>query len=129
MGEAYSGYLHFKEIASNNYADIIQVDASHSMGFRNLVDYSNKTTNNKATHVWGSTISLFANATLALLSKNITIHEFPSVEFQISNDIVKEQVKIKDGKLSISDYPGFGVEINDQIKNKYKYVENSGYKA
>ena len=99
------------------------------MGFRNLVDYSNKTTNNKATHVWGSTISLFANATLALLSKNITIHEFPSVEFQISNDIVKEQVKIKDGKLSISDYPGFGVEINDQIKNKYKYVENSGYKA
>jgi L-alanine-DL-glutamate epimerase-like enolase superfamily enzyme len=129
MGEAYSGYLHFKEIASNNYADIIQVDASHSMGFRNLVDYSNNTTKNKATHVWGSTISFLANATLALLSKNITIHEFPSVEFQISNDIVKEQVKIKDGKLSIPNYPGFGVEINDQIKNKYKYVENSGYKA
>lgn len=128
MGEAYSGHLHFEEIVSNNCADIIQVDATHSMGFTKLLEFSNNTSQNKATHVWGSTISFLANANLALLSKNIKIHEFPSVEFQISNDIIMEKIKIKNGKFLISDYPGFGIDINDEIKNKYNYVENSGYK-
>jgi len=129
MGEAYSGFIHFENIISNGYADIIQVDATHSMGFRQLLEFSNKTIQNKATHVWGSTLSFYANATLALLSRNIEIHEFPSVEFKISNDIVKEKVKIQNSKLLISDYPGFGIDINDKIKNKYKYIENSGYKT
>ena len=99
------------------------------MGFRQLLEFSNKTIQNKATHVWGSTLSFYANATLALLSRNIEIHEFPSVEFQISNDIIKEKVKFENSKLLISNYPGFGIDINDEIKNKYSYIENSGYKT
>lgn len=128
MGEAYSGHLHFEEIVSNNCADIIQVDATHSMGFIKLLEFSKNTNQNKATHVWGSALSFIANATLALLSKNIKIHEFPSVEFKISNDITMEKIKINNGKFLISNYPGFGIDINDKIKNKYNYVENSGYK-
>ncbi len=128
MGEAYSGQIHFEVIKSNKCADIIQVDATHSMGFRKLLEFSNSTFQNKATHVWGSTLSFYANATLAVLSKNIDIHEFPSVEFQISNDIIKEKVNISNSNLFISDYPGFGIDINDGIKNKYSYIENSGYK-
>ena len=129
MGEAYSGHIHFEGIKFNECADIIQVDTTHSMGFRKLLEFSNNTFQNKATHVWGSTLSFYANATLALLSKNIEIHEFPSVEFAISNDIVKEKVKIDNGKLIISNHPGFGIDINDEIKNKYSYIENSGYKT
>lgn len=128
MGEAYSGQTHFEVIKSIKCADIIQVDATHSMGFRKLLEFSNSTFQNKATHVWGSTLSFYANATLAVLSKNIDIHEFPSVEFQISNDIIKEKVNISNSNLFISDYPGFGIDINDEIKNKYSYIENSGYK-
>tara|TARA_B110000003_G_C16592502_1_gene512371 strand:+ start:140 stop:1285 length:1146 start_codon:yes stop_codon:yes gene_type:complete len=129
MGEAYSGHIHFEGIKSNECADIIQVDTTHSMGFRELLKFSNNTFQNKATHVWGSTLSFYANATLAVLSKNIDIHEFPSVEFAISNDIVKEKVKFQNSKLLISNYPGFGIDINDEIKNKYSYIENSGYKT
>ncbi len=128
MGEAYSGSVHFETIVSNKCADIIQVDATHSMGFRELLEFSNNVKNNKATHVWGSTLSFVANATLALLSKNIEIHEFPSVDFKISHDIIQEKSKIVNSEFIISDYPGFGIDINDQIKNKYKYVKNSGYK-
>tara|TARA_B100001057_G_scaffold383887_1_gene390236 strand:- start:416 stop:1561 length:1146 start_codon:yes stop_codon:yes gene_type:complete len=128
MGEAYSGHIHFEAIKSNECADIIQVDATHSMGFRKLLEFSNNTFQNKATHVWGSTLSFYANATLAALSKNIDIHEFPSVEFQISNEIVKEKVKFENSTLLIPDYPGFGIDINDEIKNKYSYIKNSGYK-
>ncbi len=128
MGEAYSGYIHFEGIKFNECADIIQVDATHSMGFRKLLEFSNNTFQNKATHVWGSTLSFYANATLAALSKNIDIHEFPSVEFQISNDIIKEKVKFENSNLLIPNYPGFGIDINDEIKNKYSYIKNSGYK-
>lgn len=128
MGEAYSGHIHFETIKSNECADIIQVDATHSMGFRKLLEFSNNTFQNKATHVWGSTLSFYANATLAALSKNIDINEFPSVEFQISNEIVKEKVKFENSALLIPDYPGFGIDINDEIKNKYSYIKNSEYK-
>ena len=129
MGEAYSGHIHFEGIKSNECADIIQVDTTHSMGFRKLLEFSNNTFQNKATHVWGSTLSFYANASLAVLSKNIDIHEFPSFEFAISNDIIKEKVKFENSKLFISNYPGFGIDINDEIKNKYSYIENSGYKT
>jgi L-alanine-DL-glutamate epimerase-like enolase superfamily enzyme len=127
MGEAYSGDLFFKLIKSQNIADIIQVDATHSMGFRNLLEFSNKTVSNKATHVWGSSLSFIANGTLAALSKNISIHEYPSVDFEISKEIVQEKLKFKNGEFVLSDYPGFGIDINQKIKDKYKFVKNSGY--
>ena len=128
MGEAYSGSIHFKLIKSNNYADIIQVDATNSMVFRELLDFSNKTKNNGATHVWGSSLSFVANGTLAVLSDNIKIHEYPSVDFEISNDILRENLNLKNGEFTLSDYPGFGIEINEEVKNKYSFIKNSGYR-
>ena len=54
--------------------------------------------------MFGEAQFLLLMLTLALLSKNIEIHEFPSVEFQISNDIIMEKVNIKNGNFLISDY-------------------------
>jgi L-alanine-DL-glutamate epimerase-like enolase superfamily enzyme len=128
MGEAYSGLMHFENILSNECSDIVQLDATHSMSFRKLLAFSNKTIKCKATHVWGSSLSFVANGTLGILSKNINIHEYPSVEFEISKDIMLESPKIIDGKYIISETPGFGVNIDDRIKNKYIFIKNSGYK-
>ena len=128
MGEAYSGLMHFESIIHNECSNIIQLDATHSMSFRKLLAFSNKTIKCKATHVWGSSLSFVANGTLGILSKNINIHEYPSVEFEISKDIMLESPKIIDGKYIISDTPGFGVNIDDRIKNKYTFIKDSGYK-
>ena len=128
MGEAFSGIIHFENLLSNKVCDIIQLDATHSTSFRKLLDFSNKTTKCRATHVWGSSLSFVANGTLAVLSKNISIHEYPSVEFEISKDIILQEPKIVNGKLVIPNYPGFGINIDEKIKNKYKYVKGSGYK-
>ena len=103
------------------------MDATHSTSFKTS-DFSNKTTKCRATHVWGSSLSFVANGTLAVLSKNISIHEYPSVEFEISKDIILQEPKIVNGKLVIPNYPGFGINIDEKIKNKYKYVKGSGYK-
>ena len=65
---------------------------------------------------------------LAVLSKNISIHEYPSVEFEISKDIMLESPKIIDGKYIISNTPGFGINIDEKIKNKYTFIKDSGYK-
>ena len=66
---------------------------------------------------------IVANGTLGILSKNINIHEYPSVEFEISKDIMLESPKIIDGKYIISETPGFGVNIDDRIKNKYIFYK------
>tara|TARA_B100001146_G_C16194795_1_gene441062 strand:- start:2047 stop:3186 length:1140 start_codon:yes stop_codon:yes gene_type:complete len=128
LGEAYSGKINFESIISNNAADIIQFDATNSMGLRKLIDFSIKNKIKQATHVWGTSLSLIANANLSLLSKNINYLEYPSVKFKISDDIVEEKIKIINGKYIPNTYPGFGIKITDAIKERYSLTKNSGYR-
>ena len=98
------------------------------MGLRKLIDFSIKNKIKQATHVWGTSLSLIANANLSLLSKNINYLEYPSVKFKISDDIVEEKIKIINGKYIPNTYPGFGIKITDEIKERYSLTKNSGYR-
>ena len=64
------------------------------MGLKKLVEFSNYHKIRQATHVWGTSLSFLANATLSCISNNIEYLEYPSIKFKISEDIVKEKIKI-----------------------------------
>ena len=128
LGEAYSGVINFESIISNKAADILQFDATNSMGLKKLVEFSNYHKIRQATHVWGTSLSFLANATLSCISNNIEYLEYPSIKFKISEDIVKEKIKITNGSYTLNDYPGFGINITDEIKEKYSLTKNSGYR-
>ena len=79
-------------------------------------------------HVWGSSLALHSNALFALINKKVTFLEIPSITFKLSDDIKTVNYKIDNGFLSFdSDFLGTGVHISKKIKEKYKFVNNTGY--
>jgi len=128
IGEAYSGNINFDTIISLQAADIVQIDATNSMGYNKLLDFSIKNEVEQATHVWGSSLSFIANAHLSCLSKNIKYLEYPSISFKVSEEILEEKININNGKYILNNYPGFGINITRSVKEKFKYEQNSGYK-
>lgn len=130
-GEAYSGYLSFKQLIIEKFIDIIQYDITHSGDFNTCFNISQLAIKNKIDqilHVWGSSLSLHSNAILCLINENIKLLEYPSVKFKLSDDIKSVNHRIKNGYLIFdNDFLGTGVEIDDNKINSYPFVEGTGY--
>ena len=130
-GEAYSGLSEFNHILSINAVDILQFDATHSGGISTCLDLSDvcKEKNIRtAVHVWGSAVAIASNAHLALSKSNIEILEIPMVPLEITEKMWIESPTIQSGQWIANDLPGLGIELTDEIKDKYKFVPKSGYK-
>ena len=83
---------------------------------------------NQVLHVWGSSLALHSNAIFALINRNIKFLEVPSVSFELSKDISSVKYSIVDGYLNFDhDFLGTGIEINNKIRDKYKFIKNTGY--
>ena len=129
-GEALNSLFEYNSYISNNLVDIIQLDVTHCGGITEALKILSllKNTNKKvALHVWGSTISLSANAHLAYAVKNIKWLECPLHQPAINKNIkthVNFTKNLKFQKLKC----GLGVDLNTNIKKKYPYVEGSEYK-
>ena len=130
-GEAYSGLTHFKNLLNANYIDIVQYDYTHSGDFNTCFEISKIAELNnidQVLHVWGSSLALHSNAIFALINKSIKFLEVPSVSFELSKDISSVNYSIENGYLKFDyDFLGTGVEINNKIRDKYKFIKNSGY--
>ena len=130
-GEAYSGLTHFKNLLNPNYIDIIQYDYTHSGDFNTCFEISKIAKRNnidQVLHVWGSSLALHSNAIFSLINKKIKFLEVPSVSFELSKDISSANYSIENGYLNFDhDFLGTGVEINNKIKNQYKFIKNTGY--
>lgn len=128
-GEALNGQFEFKQYLENDCVDIIQPDVTHSGGFdecKAIVDMFS-TNYDTAMHVWGSGLAVLANAHFAL-SSNIKFLEMPMMNLDITNEILESQFTIDDGYFYAPDVVGIGVNITDEIKEKYKLKTNSNYR-
>ena len=129
-GEAYSGKLEFNNLIKNNAVDILQFDSTHSGGFELCQDISKKCLDKKmecAVHVWGSAIAVSANTHLSYSLENISYVEIPLVKLDISEYMWVEKPKISNGFIELSDAPGLGVLITDEIKNKFKPIKDTAF--
>ena len=129
-GEAYSGLLEFDYLINNQSVDIIQFDCTHSGGI-DLCKYVSEKCENKriknSIHVWGSPISIASNLNLALSLNKLMFFEVPQIEFELSNHLETKHIKFSNGLASLDDTPGFGIEINDKIKDQFKFVKGTEF--
>ena len=49
------------------------------------------------------------------------------IEFEISNYFESQQVNFKNGYASLDDTPGFGIDIDKNIKEKFKFVKGTEF--
>ena len=125
-GEALSGIAEFDHYLEKNCVSYIQPDVSHSGGLDVCMKVAEKWPRTAA-HVWGSGVAVLANLHFALESK-IHILEIPMMTLAITEEIIRENIEVINGKIKPPIMPGIGIEITEEIKEKYKLKSDSNYR-
>ena len=128
-GEAYSGIFEFDYLINNKSVDVLQFDCTHS-GVNICKEIAKKSSNKNiknAIHVWGSPLALSSNLNLALSLNDLSFFEVPQIDFELSNYIETNNVKLINGYASLDDTPGYGININRDIKEKFKFVKGTEF--
>ena len=129
-GEAYSGKTEIETLINLKALSFIQIDATHTGSYDLCYYLSKKAKSNNiqsVTHVWGSNLALLANTHMALANENISLIEIPSIELELNKYLNDEGAIIKKGKITLMDSPGYGIKFDNDLKNKFPYIPNSGY--
>ena len=129
-GEAYSGSTEIEQLINSKSINFLQLDGTHTGSFKLCHELSNQAVKNDinpVTHVWGTNLALLINTHMACANNNISLIEVPSINLELNQYLYPEGIQIKDGFINLKDAPGFGVTLDNDIKNKFKFVPNSGY--
>lgn len=129
FGESFTTLNEFDSLCHRECLDVAQPDVTQCGGVRATMDICHHVrhfTKRIAFHIWGGPIAIAANLQLAaaLVNTADVWVEIPSVEFQLTRDLLK--LEIRNGHVIIpSTLLGIGVEINDDIREKYKFSEKA----
>ena len=107
----------------------MQFDCTHSGGIELCKEIAKKVVTKilNAIHVWGSPLALSSNLNLALSLNDLSFFEVPQIDFELSNYIETNNVKLINGYASLDDTPGYGININRDIKEKFKFVKGTEF--
>ncbi len=130
MGESLSG-PEFDGYIYHSGIQYIQPDVTQCGGYLQAMKIIKKARAEDikvALHVWGSAISQLANLHLAI-ALHVDFYEIPMVELQLSDDL-KEPFMVDNGILNYDvSGSGLGINLTEEIKNKYSGIKNSGYQV
>jgi L-alanine-DL-glutamate epimerase-like enolase superfamily enzyme len=130
-GEALNGADEFQAILRVPAVDILQPDVTYCGGLsagQAIVDLAEASGVSVALHVWGSAIAFAANAHLACAMPSIAYLELPRVPLQISTEMFVCPPTIRAGELILPDTDGLGVQVTNDMKERYAFVRHSGYR-
>ena len=128
-GEIVTNTYDMKLRIDKHLYDIVQPDASVIGGITAVNEIFNLCNNKKSdvyVHTWGGPVSMLANYHVAIANEG-KMAEWPMPKYNVRNELVKNPWEILNGKLIISDQPGLGIYLTNEIENKYKFRENSFY--
>lgn len=127
-GEALNSKLEFEMYNFNNSVNVIQPDVTNSGGFDECKDICNMNFEEVALHVWGSGCAVLSNLHFAISNQKVKYLEIPMMKLDITDEIMETEIKVMDGRVEKPDVVGIGVNITEEIKEKYKLVTDSNYR-
>jgi len=135
-GEHEPDELRYMDLILTNSVDYVQMDivgqGGYPTGRRLLREISNEGLR-FAFHSWGTALEVVAAAHLGVCWPETVVEwlEYPCYStlgragmypFPLAADILKEPLPIDHGDLIITDKPGLGVEVNEEVIQRYPYV-------
>ena len=129
-GEALASRGEFESYLLANCVSILQPDVTHCGGISAAIDICRMAEKFRiplALHVWGSALAFKANAALALAFQGVEWLEFPSVNLELSNEILREPIVTINGTYLSSNEIGFGIEIDETLIIRFPYIPGSGF--
>jgi L-alanine-DL-glutamate epimerase-like enolase superfamily enzyme len=125
-GENEFGLQGFAELIRMRAVDIVQPDASRCGGISEVVRVAKMAAENGlqfAPHTWSDAVAVMANAqVVAALPNSITV-EVDQTGNPFIDELLVEPLKVRDGQLQLSDAPGLGIALNEQVVARYRMAD------
>jgi L-alanine-DL-glutamate epimerase-like enolase superfamily enzyme len=135
-GEHEQEYEGFEDLAQKQAADFLQMDVCCQGGFTmglKVFDLAAQHNMKFAFHSWGTTLEVLAAAQLGICREESVVEwlEYPCYSspgkagmypFPLSDEILKDPLEIKAGYLHVGSAHGLGIDINEDVINKYPFI-------
>ena len=123
-GEEFGTLYEFDEMLSRGKVDIVQPDMSRCGGItmaKKIADMAELRGKKLIPHAFKTGILMGATLQLIASIPNADMLEYCAQETVLSKNLVRHHFTLdSDGNVSIPDVPGIGVDINEEVLNKYR---------
>lgn len=125
-GEWQNTHWEFLDLADRGKLDVLQPDVGRVGGFteaQKVCDIAADRGRLIVPHCWKSGIGIAASAHLCAANAHCQYIEFLPAELaesRLRRELVQDELKMVDGKISLPEKPGLGIELNMDALAKYK---------
>lgn len=122
-GEQEATEWGFRELIERAKVDVLQPDLTRCGGFtvaRKIVHMAELANVLVIPHSWSSDLLTAASLHLNAFMRRAVFIEFNTSQGPLSREMVKEPLRMQDGYLTVPSGPGLGVEVNEQVIEKYR---------
>ena len=114
----------FDEMLQNGKVDIVQPDMSRCGGItmaKKIADMAELRGKKLIPHAFKTGILMGATLQLIAAIPNADMLEYCAQETVLSKNLVRHHLKLdSDGNVTIPDVPGIGVELNEEVLDRYR---------
>ena len=121
-GEQDCSLQAFENLITHGEVDVIQPDVSRAGGFtecRRIAQMAARHHRLCVFHAWKSGILVAATLHMAAIVPDIPFAEYTVSESPLRRELVNVATTLKDGIATIPQEPGLGVEVNEEIVERY----------
>ena len=127
-GECLTTPKEFSLWAKHKALDIVQPDAAF-IGITPFIEVANMfhaQGSRVATHAWSGGVGVMANIHAAFASPGMAICELPPLGSPLHTELWAPGMRFENGHLLPPQAPGLGVQLTDEIKNRFPFIPGSG---
>ena len=129
-GECLTGLTEWRQFIELDSFDIGQPDASFTGGLELCVEVAkllaSRGGRRVAMHAWGAGACLMQNVHVGFACPNTVTLELPPAPGPLHSLVIGDSLRIEDGMVLPPEKPGLGVELTDDVKNRFPFVPGSG---
>ena len=122
-GEAEGTIYSFRELADQGHIDVLQPDVCRAGGLttcRQIGELAAQKGLWAVPHCFSTGINIAASVHWAAANPAAPLVEFPVRESPLLNDLVAGYPPLVDGYVTVSDKPGLGIELNQEVLERYR---------
>lgn len=122
-GEEESGRRAFSRLINETHVDVIQPDMSRCGGLTEAKKIAAVAADNNilcVPHAFKTGILVAASIHLIAAIPNAPVLEFSVTESPLRKGLLSTTFEMKDGYVSVPQMPGLGIELNQEVIEKYK---------
>ena len=111
------------------YYDIVQPDATVLGGIGPVLEVFSAAGDCQVyVHCWGAGVGMLANYHAAVAGGGKVV-EWPLPAYPLRQALMREPLRVVDGRLSLPDLPGLGVRLTPQIEREFQFREEAVYRC